>query len=196
MILGSHNTMTYLKPKNWFMKAFNFIAKCQSKDYKSQYKCGARYFDLRFKPSKNINDEPTIAHGLMDYKTQKGFIDEFLKFLNSKKNQKIYVRLMYELQKKDKSSDSLQKEHNFIELCKQYQKKYPNIHFIGGRRKYDWKTLVQLEEEPCKKDLYASMDGSKYDDLYPASYAKKYNKQNWAKYKNVQPDCYMLIDFI
>nr|DAH01868.1 MAG TPA: hypothetical protein [Crassvirales sp.] len=31
MKLGTHNSMSYLKPKRWWMRPFHFIAKCQSR---------------------------------------------------------------------------------------------------------------------------------------------------------------------
>ena len=69
MKLGSHNSLTYLKPKKWYMCFFRFVAQCQSKSYEEQFESGIRMFDVRLRPSKNINDEPIIAHGLMEYST-------------------------------------------------------------------------------------------------------------------------------
>ena len=63
----------------------------------------------------------------MNYKTYKGFVDEFLQYLNEKAQEDlenpIYVRLLYELSAKDISTHSDIKENNFIELCKLYQQK-------------------------------------------------------------------------
>ena len=197
---GSHNTMTYLKPSKWYLYPFIFVAKCQSIDYKKQFNCGVRWFDLRLKTTTNLNDEPIIAHGLMNYKTYKGFVDEFLQYLNKKAQEDlenpIYVRLLYELSAKDKSTHSVIKENNFIELCKLYQQKYPFVHFVGGHRKYDWKLLVNLETYPCAIDLYSSTTWKKWDDWCPWLYAHFMNKKNWDKYKDIKPDCFALMDFI
>ena len=38
MILGSHNSWTYLSPKKWWMKALAFTAKCQKYDIKTAKK--------------------------------------------------------------------------------------------------------------------------------------------------------------
>ena len=52
-ILGSHNTMSYLTPRNWFYKLIAFTAKCQSKSIQEQYeKYDVRLFDLRFRFNK------------------------------------------------------------------------------------------------------------------------------------------------
>ena len=48
MLLGSHNSLSYLSPMKWYMIPFHFMAKCQSVDYKTQYeKYGIRLFDIR-----------------------------------------------------------------------------------------------------------------------------------------------------
>ena len=35
--IGSHNSMTYLPPKKWYMYPFKFVAKCQSSTIEEQY---------------------------------------------------------------------------------------------------------------------------------------------------------------
>ena len=50
MILGSHNSWSYLTPRKWWMKLFRFVAQCQDYDIKTQYEqFGVRCFDLRLK---------------------------------------------------------------------------------------------------------------------------------------------------
>lgn len=197
MKIGSHDTMSYLMPHKWYMIPFMFCARCQSKNYKQQYECGARWFDLRLKTTEILNDEPIIAHGFLNYKTYKGFVDEFLTFLNNKaENETIYVRLIYEMPSKDKSKNAQLKENNFIELCKTLQTKYSNIHFTSARRKYDWKVLTELEEEPCLFNLYSSMTWLKLDDWCPWLYAFFMNKRNLKKYKNYESNCFLLMDFL
>ena len=53
MILGSHNSWSYLPPKHWWMWSFHFMAKCQRVDIREQYeKYGVRCFDLRVRWKK------------------------------------------------------------------------------------------------------------------------------------------------
>jgi hypothetical protein len=92
MVIGTHNTMTYLEPKNWFMKIFNRFAQCQSKTIEQQFEDGCRYFDLRirFKHGKMI-----FAHGLIEYKYDNPI--EVIEWLIEKsKKEKIYVRILLE----------------------------------------------------------------------------------------------------
>lgn len=63
MELGSHNSLTYLPVKQWYLKPFKWVAKCQSKTIDEQF-CdyGVRLFDIRVKFN---NGEPVVAHGFM-----------------------------------------------------------------------------------------------------------------------------------
>lgn len=47
MKLASHNSMTYLPIKKWWLKPFRFIAQCQNKTIEEQYQAGVRMFDIR-----------------------------------------------------------------------------------------------------------------------------------------------------
>ena len=54
MILGSHNSWSYLPVKQWYFTPFAFTARCQSIDIRTQYeKYGVRCFDLRVRFDKN-----------------------------------------------------------------------------------------------------------------------------------------------
>ncbi len=47
--LGTHNSMTYMKPRTTQMLAMWPFAKCQSMTYTEQYDFGVRFFDLRIR---------------------------------------------------------------------------------------------------------------------------------------------------
>ncbi|MGN0144129.1 MAG: hypothetical protein ACI398_04050 [Clostridium sp.] len=55
VIIGSHNSLSYLKPKHWYQWIFYPWARCQSKTLKEQYDSGVRYFDIRVRFDKNNN---------------------------------------------------------------------------------------------------------------------------------------------
>ena len=78
--LGTHNSMTYMKPRTTQMLAMWPFAKCQSMTYTEQYDFGVRFFDLRI---RFIDGKPYFAHGeveftevdaytVLDYLNQKG----------------------------------------------------------------------------------------------------------------------------
>lgn len=48
MLIGSNNSLTYLRPSSWWSRLFRWFSRCQSATYKEQYEyCGVRLFDLR-----------------------------------------------------------------------------------------------------------------------------------------------------
>ena len=204
MLIGSHNSFTYLKPRKWWMRLFTIFAKCQSENIIKQYAAGARYFDLRvrFKNAENTFDDVIIAHGLMEYEYNISSIElyyilETLDLIAKNYNQKIYIRLLYELPYKDKSKLSQLKETKFIKFCNCLQNTFTNLIFCGGQRKYDWKQLVNLKPHPYSIDLYSSRTWKIWDDWCPWLYAHFMNNKNYKKYKDAEPkDGFMLMDFV
>lgn len=205
MILGSHNSMTYLKPNKWWMWFGKFIAKCQRVDYKKQYELGVRFFDFRISFIEcHEYKYPIFSHGMMDYKGV--YPDDVLEFINTKND--VYCRFVFE---KGNDTDKT--------LFKSYIKKwltvYPNLKIIEVKDKKTWNVLMEPNAIlPCPLiDSYASCNGSypQYsklkgifkskswsglliDDLWPWIYARFNNKKNLKKYKN--QDVLLLMDFI
>ena len=63
-MIGSHNTFTYLPPKNPIYSLFKALWKCQDLAIEEQYKFGVRFFDIRLIWSKRRN-RWEIGHGLV-----------------------------------------------------------------------------------------------------------------------------------
>lgn len=183
MELGTHNSMTYLKPKKWYMYPFQFIARCQSKTIKEQYEdYNIRLFDIRITYDRDGN--PEFRHGSMAYK---GDVYEVLNWLNSR-GEKVKIRLLLEINK-----PSIHSEIFFVYDCKRFGELYPNLTFYEGRRKYDWEQVYKFPTLEVEQPV-SSMDGNnKLNDLWPWLYAKKHNAENRIKYKDSK---YVLMDFI
>lgn len=209
MKIGSHNTMTYLKPSQWWLRPFAWMGKCQSKDIRDQFICyGIRWFDLRLTFDKK-NSTPYFAHGLFSYKEIDPFtILNFLEAVSKAVQEKVYIRLINE-----RNSDFNKK--CFTLFCKKVEEKYPNLIFIGGQNKKDWKIIYSFKNEPDIPviDKYSSCnhDTCEYDkqgkeikhidnistiidDIYPEWYAKKNNLKNRNKYQD--QNVYLIQDFI
>ena len=93
MILGSHNSWSYARPKKWWMKLLRFTAKCQDVDIRGQYEdYGVRCFDLRIREK---DGRFIIAHGLIEYSITLGELQENLRYLNKKGD--ACVRLILEI---------------------------------------------------------------------------------------------------
>lgn len=180
MELGTHNSMTYLPLKNWWMYPFNWLAKCQSKTIEEQFNKGIRVFDIRISYDKN---SPVFKHGLARYK---GNVYSILRWLDNK-NESIKIRLILETNKEDKI-----KECNFISDCYRFIAFYKNLTFYEGRRKFDWKPIVNFPSLEVNQ-LISSMAGKGIYKLCPWLYAKVHNKKNLKNYKDNK---ILLIDFI
>lgn len=179
MEIGTHNSMTYLSPKKWYLYPFQFLAKCQNKTIEQQYSEGIRLFDIRISYTKNKEIE--FRHGLMAYK---GNVYKTLKYLNSQKD-KVKVRIL--LEKSSQENDEM-----FIYDLKHFRKVFANITFYEGRRKSNWEQLLPLPTlDICQ--LVSSMAGEGLFKIWPWLYAKVFNKSNIKNYSEEKP---LLIDFL
>lgn len=180
MEIGTHNSMSYLEPKRWYMYPFRFIAKCQSMPINEQYKKGIRLFDIRI--SYNKNNYPEFRHGSMAFK---GDVFEILTWLNNQ-GDPIKIRLILEEKNESKLRESL-----FIGDVSKFKVLFPNLTFYEGRRKFDWKQIADLPTLDITQ-LVGSMSGKLIYKIYPKLYAKKYNDKNINTYLDIKP---LLIDF-
>lgn len=203
MKLASHNSWSYAKPQHWYMKPLRFFAQCQKKDIKEQWKAGARMFDLRVFFDKKGN--PEVRHGSMTFRVTSINVLGDLNYLNvnSGNSEKTYVRVL--LEQNYASKKQAFQEEKFQFFCKMLKVSFPDLIFVGGRRKYDWKVIYEFPEaEPEMIDAYSSTTsifGGKgkswhgiLDDWCPRIYATLYNKKNIEKYKD--QNIYLMIDFI
>lgn len=188
MIIGSHNSWSFLNPKYLFLRPFNFIAKCQKFDIRTQYeKYNVRCFDLRI--SFNIFGDLQICHGLMIYDYKYGDLLRDLDFLNKNK---ATVRLILDARTKIKYERCYS---YFRKLCSELTYYYSNITFWCGRNLYNWNIDYNFKEDniTCKED-YASVSNKKWiNQFFPLLYAKRNNKRILSKeYK----EDILLIDFV
>lgn len=183
MKLGTHNSMSYLPVKKWYLAPFKFMAKCQSLPLYEQYNKGVRMFDIRV--SFNKDNQPIFKHGIMEFE---GDVYNVLSYLNSFKDT-IYIRTILEENKYD-----YHKEELFIEFCEVIEKTFKNLKFFAGNRKYDWMVLYRFKtKDPNIEQPISSMNGSKLNSLWPWLYAKLHNKKSYNKAKKNK---WILMDFI
>lgn len=185
MKLATHNSMTYLSPKKWYLYPFKFIARCQSKSIQDQYeKYGIRMFDIRISYDNKGNIE--FRHGLIAYK---GNVEDTLKYLNSRPD-RVYIRLILEV---GQYADLERQECLFRIDCRRFEESYTNIKFFCGRRKFDWKKVYNFKyKDPIIIQKVSSTQGTKVDDLWPWLYAKLNNKKSLREeYKG-----WLFLDFI
>lgn len=189
MIVGSHNSWSYLPSKKWWMAPFKFIAKCQDLNIIEQYEIRVRCFDLRVRFNKK--GEFILGHGFMQYDISIDELLEDLKWLNSKEDT-VYIRILHEVRNKHQyTTSSIAK---FKYLCTELVTAYPNLIFWCGRNLYNWEVDYEFTNNPSCEEKYSSVCAPKLiDDWYPRWFAKKNNTD--ILYKGTNKDI-LLIDFV
>lgn len=172
-IIGTHNTMSYLPPKYWWLKPFNWLfAKCQNDPFSNLQKYSilcdiVKCVDLRiYWNEKSVSWH--FAHGLIDYGELNlvSFIEELIK------NNIEYIRIILE---RDGG------EYLFFTACKNLEMIYGgDVIFIGGNRKSDWKQIYKFANILPIHQWVGSMteDARWYEKIIPRFYAKRMNKKN------------------
>lgn len=189
MIIGSHNSWSYLPIKQWYLKPLAFIARCQNVGIKTQYeKYGVRCFDLRVRFNKD--DGLIVAHGIIEYNINWLDVMSWLHYLDDKGD--CFVRVLHEARnKKDYTAYS---KKQFISFCSDIVCEFKNVTFWCGRNLYNWEIDYTFNEEPSCEELYSSVRTPKLlDDWFPWIYAKLNNRKNLKK--GVEKDI-LLIDYV
>lgn len=174
--LGTHNSMSYLPVRKWYMNIYNFIAKCQSKSIEEQIKLGIEVVDIRV---KKIDNSWVFAHGLVEYKGKLSDIFDVISSYNIVNNNKIKVRLILELLEEN---DRITEE--FYILLSLLKHKYKNsLPLCDCRRKYDWELLKTPDVNINVIQYVSSMDYlfCKIKIHIPWLYAKIKNKKIFKK---------------
>lgn len=182
-LIGSHNTMTYLKPSNWLLYLGYLIsAKCQNKTLVEQIDSGVRVLDIRVFPEYDKHGITfwRYGHGLTKFTKNSPHIYIIANILNekAKKDKKpMYMRIILE---RCKSERDVQE---FINLCEHLELNYPYVKFLGGNRKKDWKKCYIFSS--CITDNNVNQpvssmaeDARWYEKICPWLYAKRMNKVN------------------
>ena len=190
MILGSHNSWSFLPPKKWWQKALAFTARCQRKDIQEQYELGVRCFDLRL---RLINGEWHIVHNSFDY----GLLDDIMYDLGWLhklcREGNIYIRVLHDVRRR--KDYTLHDVTLFIGLCRTLTEYYPHFKFWCGRNLYNWHVDYDFGFKPQCTEMYSSVCSPRIiDDWFPLIYAKRNNA--WIRREEYKENEILLIDFI
>lgn len=182
-IIGTHNSMTYLRPQKWYGWFMIPFARCQRKTIEQQWNDGARCFDLRIRFTKQ--GEPYFAHGLYEctHKANPAHVLEELYKLMLRDNEQAVVRLI--LEDPDKQNHNV---YYFEQLCRVWETHQARqsvtvnnvLRFFGGNRKGDWAQIVEFDYKPNLTQYVGSMmeDARWYEKIMPFAYAWRRNKKN------------------
>jgi hypothetical protein len=150
-MIGTHNTMTYLKAKNPLYEAISCWWRCQNKTLDDQIAAGVRWFDIRVV----FNPRPggplwTFAHGAVDlkYKTDEDIPQHNILGLVLEKIEACggYARIM--LERGNDEAEELFAEYFAKELA---SKRWPCI--IGAVVKKNWRVLWNTKPDLAICDL-------------------------------------------
>jgi hypothetical protein len=193
MIIGTHNTMSYLKPTNWWMRPFNIFAKCQNYTLEDQIAAGVQCFDIRIW-FDNENLTWRFAHGAINYGDKSSALDKILTLISNKvKNPHVRVTL-------EKRYSELNKIL-FKNMCQFMEEQYRNINFFGGHYKKTWEQLYTFKNNSELEDKLVQYVGSMADDakwyekFIPVLYAKRKNKENKFKMNGTKINIFDFYEF-
>lgn len=205
MKLGSHNTMTYLRPKVFWQRLLPFVGRCQSVDYKVQHSLGAVGYDLRLFWGDDGKLE--YRHGFLRFSADN--IDEVLSYAESNN---IIVRVLLEVRSYNKgligNIDELRSR--FKAYCSEIEEKYPSILFFGGQESGSGEKLYTFNSDTgdlAIEELHSSVTSlfkshNKFlrmiDDLFPIIYSLIKNEKNIRAYQNNKDkeNTYLYVDYI
>lgn len=197
-MLGSHNSLTYLPCRKWWMYLINWAAKCQSKTLNTQFHDGAKYFDfrIRFKDGK-----PVIAHGLIEYKGNIDYMVANLNYFAEYFKETIYLRFVLEYNKIPE--DFASQIASLVNLVRYYRGKYPNITYTYIMSKWNEQKVATYyskdTDTPTLIHKYSSVLKEKRFLWIPYWYAKLHNKKNRKVFKHVLEDKdsqVLMLDFV
>lgn len=126
-MIGSHNTLSYLPPKNLWGKITRLWNKCQDKTIEEQFNSGVDYFDIRI---NFYNDEWHFVHNKVDY----GVVnDNIWKYIGKNK---IPIRVIYD--RRSKPKDDIHEENHFNIYLWLIRQKY-NVNIDSAITYWNWK---------------------------------------------------------
>jgi hypothetical protein len=205
MKLGSHNTMTYLRPKVFWQRLLPFVGRCQSVDYKVQHSLGAVGYDLRL--FWDDDGKLEYRHGFLRFPADN--IDEVLSYAESNN---IIVRVLLEVRSYNKPlvSNIDELRSRFKAYCSDIEKKYPSIIFFGGQESGSGEKLYTFKNETSGlviDELHSSVTSlfkshNKFlrmiDDLFPIIYSLIKNEKNINSYRNnkEKDNTYLYVDYV
>lgn len=205
MKLGSHNTMTYLRPKVFWQRLLPFIGRCQSVDYKVQHSLGAVGYDLRL--FWDDDGKLEYRHGFLRFPADN--IDEVLSYAESNN---IIVRVLLEVRSYNKPliSNIDELRSRFKAYCSEIEEKYPSILFFGGQESGSGEKLYTFKNDMGNlaiEELHSSVTSlfkshNKFlrmiDDLFPIIYSLIKNEKNIRAYQNNKDkeNTYLYVDYV
>ncbi len=186
--------MTFKRPKQWFLRPFYWIARCQSKHWREQQVDG---YDVRLWWDSDGKME--FRHGLFAYDAGDWF--KFLSYCDDHgKVLRLYLECRSDIMQVIAEEEGL--EYKFIDVCQMIEKYYKNIRLTHCQNMHTTAQLYKPRYSFNEIGFYSSVDGDlwydKLNDLWPWLYAKLHNSSIRTLYGSEIDDdgtC-VLMDFV
>lgn len=155
-MIGSHNTLSYLPPKNLWGKITRPWNKCQDKTLAEQINAGIDYLDIRINLYINSNNEYEwhFVHNRVDY----GVVNENV--WKAIGNTKLPIRVIYDKRLKPFMAD--RKTSVFLSYVNMVERTY-NVNVDSAITYWDWKEHYKPSIEV--KEFHASVSAKWYQYL-------------------------------
>lgn len=184
--IGTHNSLSYLKPKQWWLRPFAWIGRCQRLTIAEQWDAGVRYFDIRVKYDKYGNAKS--GHGLLSYNV---FVYDVLEEIDGYamcSGERAVVRLFHE----NKKRKPRKHRSEFFEMCANVAGKYRHITFVEGGSRYKYVSF--LPDNVHTRVCYAEYFKKKFCIPFPKRWAEDNNARLHRGDNNEEYSIYDFVD--
>lgn len=191
-MLGTHNSLSYLKPLKWWQRWSTPWSKCQSLTLEEQYNYGVRYFDFRLRYDNN-DKMWYFVHNRVKYDIVNNLYFSYL----DHQSDKSYIRFILDQRKKPKDKLAEYEIKNFTDYVNEIKRTYKNIIIDSAIIYWTWTDILKpsvivLEDHTSvKSKWYQYILGTKW-------YAKKNNRRPYIENKAayIDDDKVLLLDYI
>lgn len=171
MILGSHNSLSYLPLKHWWQFYTIPWARCQTLTLEEQYNKGVRVFDIRLRFDKNGN--VLFCHNTTIFKYT---MDEFIHTLEKFKDV-VYIRFVLDM--RDNTTESVRefRRSKFINVIKNFEEKVPSRIKVNNAHMFNpWEDNYYNSRYIRVFGRYASYSDTFFKYLPTKWFAKIFNR--------------------
>lgn len=162
MLIGSNNSLTYLKPSNLFFKIKHWFIRCQEIPYDEQYTFwGVRYFDFRLFVNKH--NHIMVKNNAYEYSLFSLY--QILDFFDKRGDAVLNVTL--DVSFADHMASNYQRvEDKFKEVCHVIDSIHHHIVFLGGDRKFDGKVVYKFKKRESNYDNFEVISPAEWSPVY------------------------------
>ena len=181
-MIGSHNTLSYLPPKNLWGKITRPWNKCQDKNLEEQVNAGIDYFDIRI---DFYNDGKWhFVHNRVDY----GVVNnDIWKYIGKTE---LSIRIIYD--RRSKPKDVILETNRFTNYLSYLKEEY-NVNIDSAITYWNWKE--HYKPFIRVKEFHASVSAKWYQYLLGCKwFANRYN--NFSKADNECMNEVLLLDYV